>query len=124
MLKFGGPLPLLGYCFVPSPFLVCFMGTLEDGTLCAYCGINEAYYIPDGCVGPVCIFPDGVSCWDIQERHRWDGVFLLRVGSFSKLKCCRSAWWTIPALGVQGITDVLSGFLIHCLLSDAVSIVF
>ena len=89
------------------------MGTLEDGTLCAYCGINEAYYIPDGCVGPVCNFPDGVSCCDIQVRRGWDGVILMRVGIFSKFKFYRLARKTIPALGVHGITDFISGFLIH-----------
>ena len=35
------------------------MGTVEEGTMCAYCAVNEAGYIPDGCVGPTC--PD---CWD------------------------------------------------------------
>ena len=58
-------------------------------------------------------FPDGVSCWDIQERHEWDGVIILRVRIFSKFKCFRLARKTIPALGAQGITDFISGFLIH-----------
>ena len=31
------------------------MGSLPRGPLCAYCGVNEAGYIPDGYVGPVCI---------------------------------------------------------------------
>ena len=30
------------------------MGILADGTLCAYCCINVAFYIPDGCVAPLC----------------------------------------------------------------------
>ena len=30
------------------------MGSLPDGTMCAYCDQHEAGYIPDGCCGPVC----------------------------------------------------------------------
>ena len=74
---------------------------------------NEAYYIPDGCVGPVCLFPEGFSCWDIQERHGWDGVILLRVRIFSKFKFFCLASKSLPVLEVQGITDIISDFLIH-----------
>ena len=41
------------------------MGSLPDGTLCAYCGIREAGYIPDGCCGPVCM--DYCILLDIEQ---------------------------------------------------------
>ena len=113
MLKYLGLLPLLGNCFAAVIVLVLVMGTIEDGTLCAYCGINEAYYIPDGCVGPVCLFPGGLSCWDIQERHGWDGVILLRVRRFSKFKFFCLASKILQVLEVHGINDIISKFLIH-----------
>ena len=31
------------------------MGSLPLDTRCAYCDINLAGYIPDGCVGPTCM---------------------------------------------------------------------
>tara|TARA_B100000780_G_C20877389_1_gene348993 strand:+ start:145 stop:639 length:495 start_codon:yes stop_codon:yes gene_type:complete len=34
------------------------MGSLPHGTLCVYCGIREAGYIPDGCPGPICLVCD------------------------------------------------------------------
>ena len=30
------------------------MGSIDRGTMCAYCDQYEAGYIPDGCCGPVC----------------------------------------------------------------------
>ena len=30
------------------------MGSCDPGTMCAYCDAEEAGYIPDGCVGPMC----------------------------------------------------------------------
>ena len=30
------------------------MGSLPEGTMCFYCGVEEAGYIPDGCLGAVC----------------------------------------------------------------------
>ena len=48
----------------------------------------------------------------------------MRVRRFSKFKLFRLARKTIPALGVQGITDFISGFLINIQLLDAVSIAF
>ena len=113
MLKYLGLLPWLGNCFAALTVPVLVMGTLEDGTLCAHCGINEAYYIPDGCVGPVCLFPEGLSCWDIQERNGWDGGILIRVKRFSKFKFFCLASKTRQVLEVQGITDIISQFLIH-----------
>ena len=30
------------------------MGSLPEGTMCTYCGQEEAGYIPDGMLGPTC----------------------------------------------------------------------
>ena len=56
------------------------MGNIPEGTLCSYCGVHEADYIPDGCCGPLCIgerweFEDGKpSCdelgWGVAEYKR------------------------------------------------------
>ena len=46
------------------------MGSLPEGTLCAYCGINAAGYIPDGCVGPVCFEGDN-NCGDLLCDGLW-----------------------------------------------------
>jgi hypothetical protein len=39
------------------------MGSLPEGTLCSYCGVREAGYIPDGAAGAICFEPDGECCW-------------------------------------------------------------
>ena len=49
------------------------MGSLRDGTLCAYCDVEEAEYIPDGCCGPVC----GV-CMDAGIASGWRQIDLIR----------------------------------------------
>ena len=54
------------------------MGSLPRGTLCAYCGVREAGYIPDGCAGPLCMTPDGVCCFDLCQSHGWEYVCGLR----------------------------------------------
>ena len=54
------------------------MGTLPDGTLCAYCGVREAGYIPDGCAGPLCMDPDDVCCFDLWQSRGWEYVCGLR----------------------------------------------
>ena len=50
------------------------MGSLPRGTLCVYCGVREAGYIPDGCAGPVCLEPDGECCWDRAAGLGWDVI--------------------------------------------------
>ena len=52
------------------------MGSLPEGTLCAYCFENEAGYIPDGCCGPLCFFDvsGSSSCWDIAQDLGWGFV--------------------------------------------------
>ena len=54
------------------------MGSLPRGTLCAYCGLREAGYIPDGCAGPLCFAPNDESCFDLCESRGWDYVCGLR----------------------------------------------
>ena len=58
-------------------FLTFRMGSKK--TLCAYCGVREAGWIPKNCVGPLCMEPDGECCYDrsrslgkdviVQERQ-------------------------------------------------------
>ena len=50
------------------------MGSLADGTLCSYCDIYEASYIPDGCCGPLC-----GECMDIGIAGGYDQVFIFRL---------------------------------------------
>ena len=40
------------------------MGSLPDGTMCIYCGQEEAGYIPDGLLGPTCC-----TCSDLASAH-------------------------------------------------------
>ena len=58
------------------------MGSLPEGTLCAYCGINEAGYIPDGCVGPVC-FDGENNCGDLILDGLWHLVLQRRLTMLS-----------------------------------------
>ena len=57
------------------------MGSLDEGTLCWYCAVREAGYIPDGCLGPLCMgrYDDdpgeGESCYDLSVRLGWDAVW-------------------------------------------------
>ena len=54
------------------------MGSVPEGTLCAYCGVNPAGYIPDGAVGPMCMnFPK--ACFDRSENGEVEAVFGLRL---------------------------------------------
>ena len=48
------------------------MGSCPEGTKCVYCGVHEASYIPDGCIGPICLHDGG--CYDIGQELGWDFV--------------------------------------------------
>ena len=50
------------------------MGSVPEGTLCSYCGVREAGYIPDGAAGPICFEPDGKCCWDRVVALGWDVI--------------------------------------------------
>ena len=54
------------------------MGSFPEGTLCCYCGVNPAGYIPDGAVGPMCINL-AKSCFDRAENGELDAVSGLRL---------------------------------------------
>ena len=45
------------------------MGSLSEGTMCWYCGVNHAGYIPDGCNGPAC-----GPCIDVGLEWGWEYV--------------------------------------------------
>ena len=55
------------------------MGSLPEGTLCAYCAVNTASYIPDGCCGPLCGEPEGESCMDKGLLWCWESIVQLRL---------------------------------------------
>ena len=50
-----------------------------------------ANYIPDGCAGPVCFLPVGISCWDTCQLHGWCTVVQLRLTRFAKYRFLRLA---------------------------------
>jgi hypothetical protein len=54
------------------PWLTYAMGSLPRGTKCVYCGVHAAGYIPDGCIGPICLHVGG--CYDIAQDLGWDFV--------------------------------------------------
>ena len=88
------------------------MGTLADGTLCAYCLKNQANYIPDGCAGPVCFWPVGTSCWDASQWHGWCIVVQLRMTRFAKSTFLRLATKLHRVLSEQSIRDHICQLLI------------
>ena len=49
------------------------MGSLPEGTMCSYCHEHEAYYVPDGCCGPLC-----GPCMDLGIERGFDHVYILR----------------------------------------------
>ena len=67
------------------------MGSLDPGTLCAYCGKREAQYIPDGAVGPMCLVGKA-SC----GLDNWDAVIALRLRRCWNMV---SAQWTSERAG-------------------------
>ena len=74
------------------------MGSLPRGTLCAYCGLREAGYIPDGCVGPVCMEPDDECCYDRSQALGWDVIVqerLMRLWNLKMILIC-SDMTTLP----------------------------
>ena len=46
------------------------MGSLPEGTLCAYCRTHEAGYIPDGAIGPLCM-GEPHCCFDRAQILGW-----------------------------------------------------
>ena len=61
------------------------MGSHPPGTLCFYCGLREAVYIPDGCSGPVCFDLD-VGCYDRGQDVGWDVIVQERLMRLWKMK--------------------------------------
>ena len=60
------------------------MGSFEHGTMCAYCAAEEAGYIPDGCVGPMC-----GSCMDLMFAGGHPEAFRLARRAHALRALCR-----------------------------------
>ena len=74
------------------------MGSLPEGTLCAYCGAKPAGYIPDGAVGPMCMgFP--AACFERMETDSVEAVCRLRLVRQARATTARLAS-TSPALTI------------------------
>ena len=88
------------------------MGSLPKGTLCCYCGIREASYIPDGCVGPLCL-GDADSCYELAEVHGWAAVVSLRLARLWRMlsaKFAKAYGWQ-PVFANMDTTQNLASFL-------------
>jgi len=68
------------------------MGSLPEGTLCAYCRIRTASYVPDHCIGPTCLSGPG-NCYDRAAVVGWqvitDGYRKMRGAAWGKLLALR-----------------------------------
>ena len=82
------------------------MGSLPRGTLCAYCGVNEAGYIPDGYVGPVCIGdseeePAKIFCINLPIEEAKD-LRARRLWTARSAPLCREgAMWIETVVGLN-----------------------
>ena len=82
------------------------MGSLPDGTLCAYCRVHEAGYIPDGCAGPVCFEPDGECCFDRSLVLGWDVIVQERLMRLWKMKIAMICAGRTSLLGPLTILEI------------------
>ena len=80
---------------VYSGRLIPAMGHLPQGTLCSYCGALEAYYIPDGCCGPLCDV-----CTDFGIEHGFDHVYIIRIQRWISA----TLWPMSPRVNVRELT--------------------
>lgn len=58
------------------------MGSLPEGTLCAYCRIRTASYVPDHCIGPTCLSGPG-NCYDRAAVVGWQVI----TDGYRKMRC-------------------------------------
>ena len=88
------------------------MGSMPQGTLCSYCAVREAGYIPDGAVGPMCMgqaeccYERGcVSGWEVIMNERW-----LRLGRMRSNVLCKDQT-AVPTLGIDIVELKVAEFL-------------
>ena len=86
------------------------MGSCEPGTLCAYCGAEEAGYIPDGCVGPMC-----GSCMDLMFAGGYPEQRRLQRRALSFRALCSGR--ISPDLRLSAVAVVLLDERIACMVA-------
>ena len=97
--------------------IIYIMGSLPEDTLCSYCGVHEASYIPDGCCGPLCIgewwdFEDGVpSCFECgPEISAYKRLFRFAASQFKVLS--KSSEPDLPWSDIV-MLNIIAKFLIY-----------
>ena len=103
----------LKFSFLRHPPCLGSMGSLPEGTLCAYCGAREASYIPDGAAGPLCFEPRGECCYDRALALGWDVIIRERLMRLWKMRIavlCKDRT-ALPTLGIGAIEFKVSSFI-------------
>ena len=96
-----------------NPSCLGSMGSLPEGTLCAYCGVREASYIPDGAAGPICFAPSGECCHDRALALGWDAIVrerLMRLWKVKSAVLCKDRT-SLPTLGIDTVELNVSSFI-------------
>ena len=83
-------------------------------TLCAYCGIREAEWIPVKCVGPLCMEPEGDNCYAVfrsQGKHVVVTIRLIRLWN-SKMALIGSDMTLLPMpLQIPDVKIQIAGYM-------------
>ena len=77
------------------------MGSCDPGTMCAYCDAEEAGYIPDGCVGPMC-----GSCMDWAAQGGRPELLRLQRRARSLRALCSGR------LGSDAVPDIVTAIIL------------
>jgi len=93
------------------------MGSLPEGTLCAYCGLREAGYIPDGCCGPLCFGESDSDEEDAGTEAKHPACSNLGAAEYAAARSCNTlaqihGWGVVEAMRLdrlwRGTVSVLS----------------
>jgi hypothetical protein len=79
------------------------MGSCPEGTKCVYCGVHEASYIPDGCIGPMCLHDGGCHDMWLENGASFENEYMKRCW-LAKVRPLRQANHQLRNLGQWTLT--------------------